>query len=381
MSAARVLLPLLLLAAALGAEPQRATVDTTGVTLKPITSGKHAGMRRAEQTFTFHLDPSRYQVRYHAIVDPKAPDRLAFGEGYLGMPAPSSSNWYHGGFLFVRLNGQEVGHTPLHRACVAETGRRAIADFVWDAPAAVVRVRFAGQPGGDRLLCEIALEPKQPVKSLRIGLRCYPSFFTAWHKRDGNRQVLTPTATLKQGQRPTVPAADHWFAVYYDTVFDVARGEGDGPCALLFDPAAVDKVRFDVGSYAVSTELACKPGTRRVRLAFWDLRGTANAAALASFRASAAKWLADLRGLDFTPAAARAFDPQAELAQLDQLSRPPAVRKQLGKRADGFRKQIAALAKSEGKLTILQQAHLLGILADYREFLWELKLAALLATQ
>ncbi len=365
-------------ATCLAADPIGASVGTTGLSLKPITRGKDAGKRRAEQSFVFHL-PTRYTIRYVAIVDAEQPGKAFPTEGYIGMPAPTSCNWYHSGFLFVRVNGQEIGRTKLRTAYVAETGARAIADLVWDAKPAVVRVRFAGRPGDDKLLCEVAIEPKEAIKSLRIGLRCYPSFFTAWHKRDGDRKIATPTTTLNQGQRVELPAAEHWYAVYVDTVFDVARGEGEGPCAMLVAPGAVEKVKFNVGSYAVSTELVCKPAARSVRLALWEFPKTANAPVLASFRQSSEQWLKELREFDFTPTAVRSFDPKAELARLDKLTRPPEVRKQLGAKADVFRKRIAAIKPTGGKLGILEQADLLGLLAGYRDFLWELKLAELLS--
>jgi hypothetical protein len=314
-------------AACFAAAPE-ASVGTDGLRLKPITTGKDAGKKRAEQVFTFNLGKSRYRIRYGAVVDPSQPGKAFPSEGYVGMPAPCSCNWYHGGFLFVRVNGQDVGRTKLHAGVVAETGSRAIADLVWDAKPARVRVRLAGLPGDDKLLCEIALEPKEAIKDLRVQLRCYPSFFTAWHKRDGDRKIRTPAATLNQGQRVELPAAKHWYAVYNDTVFDVARGEGDGPCAALFSPEAVRTVKFDVGSYGVGTELVCRPDARSIRLAVWDFKKVTNEAALASFRRSAAK---------------------------------------------------EALATPEGKPGILEQAELLGFLAAYRDFLWELKVAALLA--
>jgi len=362
-----------------GEAAHRASASTTGLTLKPVTQGERAGWQRAEQALDFFLDPCHYRVRYIAYLDPKQPDRAIPGEGTIGMPAPSSCNWYHGGFLFLRVNGQDIGSTRLHRAYVAETGARAVADMVWDSPQAVVRVRFLGLPADDKLLCEVAIEPKAEIRDLRLRLRCYPSFFTAWHNRNGDRKIQTPATTVSQGQNLKLPAAQHWYAVYHDTVFDVARGEGDGPCAALFLPDDVQTVRFRPGSYAVETELVCPPAKRRIRLALWDCRGQANADVLAAFRRHARRWQRELGATDFTPAAVRAFDAAAELAKLDHLTRSPDVQRQLGDRAVSFRKRIQALTTAHGPPGILAEAELLGLLAAYREFLWELKVAALLA--
>jgi hypothetical protein len=365
-----------LLRAADAPRPSEATVDTEGLHTKPASE---PGKAWAEQHFRFHLGPARYVIRYGVLTDPAQPTKVFPSEGYVGMPAPSSSNWYHGGFLFVRVNGQDIGPTRLHAGLVAENGSRAIADLVWDAAPARVRLRFVGLPGDDKLLCEVALEPKEPVRDLRLHLRCYPSFFTAWNKRDGDRKVRTPAATLNQGQRVELPAAQHWYAVYYDTVFDVARGEGEGPCAVLVAPDPVQAVKFDVGSYAVGTDLVCRPDARSVRLAFWDFHQVPNDTALAAFQRSGERWLKELREFDFTPTAVRTFDHKAERDMLAKLTQAPEVRKQLGAKADAFAKRIEGMTKPGPALGILEQAELLGFLAPYREFLWELKLAALLA--
>ena len=377
---ALIVIHLLAASACLSAEPaRRASLGTSGLSLKPIAKGPHAGKQRAEQAFDFALGSSRYCIRYSAVLDPAQPGKAFPSEGYIGMTAPSSCNWYHGGFLVVRVNGQDIGGTKLHRAYVAQTGHRAIADMVWDAKPAVVRVRFLGLPDDDKLLCEVAIEPKEEIKDIRLGLRCYPSFFTSWHKRDGDRKIATPAVTLNQGQNLELPAADCWYAVYYDTIFDVARGEGEGPCAALWLPSQTSTVKFNVGGYAVGTDLVCRPEARSIRLAFWDFRKQPNAAVLKSFRRRAGPWAKQLRDTDLTPEAVGSFDPKAELAQLARLTRSPDVRKQLGNKADGFRQRITALAASKAPLGILQQADLLGFLAAYRDFLWELKVAALLA--
>lgn len=374
---------LLALAASLqafAAEPApRASVGTKGLTLKPIAKGPNSGKQRAEQAFDFTFGERPYQVRYAVVADPAQPDKAFPSEGYVGMTRPCSCNWYHSGFIFVKVNGQDIGTTKLHKGYVAETGSRAIADIVWDAAPARVRLRFAGRPGDDKLLCEVALEPKEEIKDLQIMLRCYPSFFTSWHKRKGDRKILTPAATINQGENVSHPAAEHWYAVYYDTIFDVAKGEGEGPCAMMFSPDAVKTVKFDVGGYAVTTHLICDLAARSVRLAFWEFPKVNNDEVLAAFRSQANKCAAQLRDFDFTPAAVRSFDPKSELAELTRLSQAPEVRKQLGAKAEQYRKQIEALTPASGPPGILQQAELLALIADYREFLWELKLAALIA--
>ena len=356
-----------------------ATVSTNGMKVEPVLKGKYKGKKRTEQKFSMNLGKQRYALRYGAYNDPEKPNVALSGEGYLGMQGPSSCNWYHGGFLFIKINGKDIGTTMLKAATVAETRSRAIVDFAWDTDASVVRARFVGLPGDDKLFCEIALEPKQEIKSLRLELRCYPSFFTAWRKRNGDRKIKTPAAVYNQEQNIAVPGAENWYAVYYDTIFDVARGEGSGPCAVLFPPESVPEGKFNVGSYSVATSLLCKPDVRSLRLIFWDFRKVPNADALAAFQSNAQQWLEQLRQFDFTPATVKTFDPKAELAELDRLSKPPSVRKQLGTRVDAFRQRIQALGDGPKKNGILQQIELQSFAYEYRQFLWELKLAELIA--
>ena len=355
----------------------KASVGTTGLNLRRIDRGSQAGKQSAEQSFTFDLG-RRYRVKYRVVVDPAQPDKVATGEGAVGLPTPCSCNWYHSGFLFVRINGKSIGKVRLRDGYVCETGQRAIADLVWDTPEAAVRLRFAGLPRDDKLFCEIAIDPKVEVKELAIKLRCYPSFFTAHHKRKGDRKIKTPAATFNQGQNVKLPAAEHWYGAYYDTIFDVAKGEGEGPCAMMFVPEPVKELRFNVGSYAVDTNLICKPDARTVRLALWEFPKVVNADVLAAFDKQADAWQQQLKTLDFTPTIVSTFDAKAELAALAKLAAPAEVRKKLGAKADEYRKRIEAIAASGDTPGILQQTDLLTFVAAYREFVWELKLAGLL---
>lgn len=363
-----------------GAAGAEAWVDRTEGRPRILGRGDHEGMVRREHAFRFHLGQRRYTIRHLAFQEQGADAQAPLVDPLVGMPRPCSCNWYHSGFLFFRLDGRQVDGPIAYRSLVVEKGERAMADIVWDAEPARVRFRFAGRPGDDRLLCHVAWELKGQGKDVRLLLRCYPSFFTAWHDRAGDRRILTPGGTLEQGQNVERPAHQSWYAVYYDTVFDVARGEGEGPCALLFDARAVRSVRFRVGSYGVDTELVCPAGAGGVRLALWEFPGVANARVLAAFRSEADRWAEALRDFDFTPSTLRRLDPGAELARLERLTQAPAVRRRLGARAGAFAERFRELAGLDlAKLSIARESRLLEMLPAYRDFLWELRLAALLA--
>lgn len=366
------------------------TTDRAEVTLRPArerTLGKypgHTGHRFHEQSAGLRFGPIPYDITYKACIDKAHHGKAAPLEGYLGMPVPASCNWYHSGFLFVSLNGEDMGTTPLSSMLVAERGTRAILDLVWHHQAADVRVRFVGLPGTDHLDCEIGLEPKQELESVEVALRCYPSYFTAYHHRAGARRIQTPATRVEQGPKVTVRAADNWWALYSDDVFDLAKGEGEGPCAMLLLPEQAKTVTFEPGGYAVTTRITYRPGVRRIRLAFWDLKGQTNKQALTHLRRVAPAVRKELTDLDFTPAAVTSFDLEALRAETEQALKSPAVRAELGSRLNEAQRWLntaaPTLRRQGGAPAVAAEEHLLRALDEYRSLEWDIKLAELLAT-
>jgi len=337
------------------------------------------------QLAKFTLGQCRFGIQYHATVDPAHPDQLLPSEGYLGMPEPSSSNWYHGGFVFVLVNGQDIGRrTPLSSMTVSERTRRAMVDLVWHDPLADVRVRFLGLPGRDHLLCEIALDPKEPIHAVELHLACYPSYFTSWNKRDGARRIRTPSTLVEQGRPVTLPAAKNWWGVYYDEVFDVAKGEGEGPCAMLLLPEEATQIAFNPGSYGVTTRVSYPAQTRRMRLAFWDFHAQANAPSLARLQSGADLVRKELAAVDFTPAAIKNLDVKALRAELQHALQSETIRKALAGKTQEIRawldQSAPLLESSGGKPTIRAEELLVQSVEKYERFRWELKLAELLST-
>jgi len=266
---------------------------------------------------------------------------------------------------------------------VAESGERAILDLVWHHSVANVRVRFLGLPEHDGLYCEIALEPKQEITSIALTARCYPSYFTSWNHRDGARRVQTPTTLVEQGQSATVPAADNWWAVYYDGIFDVPNGEGDGPCALMLLPDEGTDVSFHPQSYPVDTRITYPPDQRRLHLAFWKYPGTANAVVLADMRREAAAVRSELEATDFTPAVMRNLDLAAMRTEVERATKSEAIRGQLGDRLAEVQawldKSAPALQQQPAAPGIEAEEELLRSVNSYYGFMWEVKLAELLA--
>ncbi len=358
-----------------------ATVDLGAASEHPLTDAPHQGLVLHEQEADFHL-ATTYGIRYTVAVDKAHPETVRPVEGYIGMPRPTACNWYHSGFLFILLNGRDIGSTPLSSMAVAESGPRAICDLVWHDVLADVRVRFLGLPDSDHLCCEISFDPKQEIRSLAIRLNCYPSYFTAWNHRDGARRVQTPAALVEQGKSATLPAKDNWWGLYYDEVFDVAKGEGEGPCGLMLMPQEAQEITLQPGDYAVGTTLTYPPQTRRLRLAFWDFAGRTNAQALSRMRKDAGALRQELAGLDFTPACVRGFDVAGVRAELEKALQSPSARQRLGPRLAEIRAWLDKLAPVlEGRPAgsgIAAQEQMIQAVDKYYQFVWEAKLAELL---
>jgi len=294
------------------------------------------------------------------------------------MPAPTSANWYGGGFLALTVDGKDLGLTRPSLRVVAR-GDRGMIEMLFAAAPTPVRLRFLLEPGTDYIACEIAATA--PLKSLSLRLNCYPSFFTAWNKRDGWRQVVTPTMTVEQGKEQDLdPAKDAWL-LYQDTVFDAAKNpkESAGPCGALILPEQIAAMRAYVSSYPVVTTVTCKPGLTSYRLAFWDFDKQPNAQALEHLKAIGSEVQERLRALDFNDLTVARFDQQAERVTLDgMIARTGAPDKWRQSLVPMFEAIVAAMQAYHGGDFVAEQKAAEAI-AKYRDAVWDLKFGALLS--
>ena len=248
---------------------------------------------------------------------------------------------------------------------------------MWHPATGPVRVRFLALPDDDRLLCEVRTDTAQENCQISLQLSCYPSFFTTHHHRVGDRRVLTPTAEVKEKEKREFPVETDDWAFYQDTVFDPARQEGEGPCAVLIGPAAGARIRHEPGGYAVQTRVDLAPSTQAARLVFWDFAGQDNASALARFQAAVEPTRATLAALDFTPARLRAADfaalRQQVTALLDQAVNAGVAESALAPARTWLEEVPTATAG------VLADENLSRWLDDYDAFRWNLQLAALLS--
>ncbi len=352
-----------------------------GLDVQPWQERPHAVAGRVwrYRVARFLHGPTRYAIQYTASPTGN-PATVDVGEGPVGMPEPYSEGWYHGGFVQVLLNGQRLDTGPLSSFEAVETGTRAMADVVWHAPTADLRYRFVGLPDGDHLQLQIDLEPKVAVTALQVRLIAYPSYFTSWNKRVGARRVWTPATTVAEGDAKRLTPADGRAALLYDEVFDPAKGEGQGACALALVPDALDAVTIQPTGYPVFVNADVKPTARRVRLALWKFQGQPNREVMARFPQQAEAVLTALRTSDLTPEAQRHFDVATTEQELRTLAARPAVKAALGARLDQALAWVGA-CRGQGATAELGIAASERFLGGYRavaEMLWEARLAALL---
>ena len=281
----------------------------------------HKDHKFQEQTIVLDSGKVCYTLKYRSCVDPSHPGVCANEEGYIGMPTPSSANWYHSGFFFITLNGKDVGLVPLTDMRITEAGARGGCHMVWDTPDATVRVQFLVAAGSDRLLSQLSwtAKPEHKVDSVSVRLTCYPSFFTSHHRRQGDRTVTTPRIEKREPESLDLVPSEDTYLLYTDGVFDVAKKEGDGPCGLMFLPEEIASGKVSISNYPVQTTLQAVPSTQRLRFAFWDFFGKTNADVKAYMKENGMKIQQELRQTEFRPECVLRFDPVAAKAQLDQL--------------------------------------------------------------
>jgi hypothetical protein len=359
-------------------------VADSGVERSQIGPGAPAhtiGLERHQQTITLETGRQTFGLRYVVAHDAKRPQVAIPGEGYLGMPRPVDCNWYAGGFFDLQINGRSIGTTPVASVSGRSSPGRGTADFVFDAPPAVVRIRFVAQAGGDCLYAQVLLEPKTPITSLAVVVRCYPSAFTS----DGDRHVLTAVRDFKQGQRAALDVAREWWTLYADRVYDAgyvaANHRGVGPCAVVWLPGQTEKATFTVGSYGTDTRFQLKPGRRDVRFVFFDYAGQKNAAARADLARRAAGLVDELGRFAFTDPALAQWPLAAKQAEIRRVLAAVAADASTAAQYQRWAEQLARqlpLLRDAATGAIMAEAAAAQTIAAWEQGLPALKLKALL---
>ncbi|MBI2298847.1 MAG: hypothetical protein HYU66_07850 [Armatimonadetes bacterium] len=377
----RTLLVLLLLLAAGLARAAEVSVRDSGPSTHPGTWECVRGHTIQARQLVLDNGKIRYAFAYTGCIDPSHGEERPASEGNFGMPEPTRCNFYAGGFIGIAINGKDAVRYRVIEAATLETGARGSFQVLFNHPDAVVGMRLMLLPGGNHVLCCVQWKPKPEatVNSVAVTLRCYPSYFTTFNHRDGDRHCMTPRTDEKETRTlALVPAEDAWL-YYYDTIFDVARGEGDGPCAALVAPEGLTSGAVSLGSYMVGTTLNYRPEAGTARLGFYDLAGLKNAEAEAYLKQHGAADLAELRATDFRPAVVQHFDAakfRDETAKL--LAGAAGDGQRLKPKVDELLGKVTAEQGAADTADWQAEARLSGLLRTSEELLWELRIFAML---
>jgi len=377
-------LALLLLPWSVLAQGEHATARVLPVSHRPATAEGHKGHDAVSQEARLSNEAITYGFLYNSCWDASHGPAGADGSAYLGMSQPTSANWYQGGFLRLKINGEDLGLARLSDWWVAEEGRRAAVKMVFDHPRAGVLVSALLYPADDRLFVVIGLTPKADITSLDLALLSYPSYFTYWNKRDGDRKGLTAIQTYPQadGKRQQLNPAAQWWTAFYDTIFDPARGEGDGGCAVAFVPDQVSAAEIVVGSYACTMDLKLKPDVRQIRLCFWDFHKRPNEEALTKLSATLPETLEQLRALNPLPLALTESDVAAwaatARAQIADLPGRQALDQKLAEQTAELLRLRQELQDNQSPDPAAAEKALAEKMTAFEQLMWDVKFFVLI---
>lgn len=352
-----------------------------GSQIAPVTFECTPGHKAETHLITLDSGAARYTFRYSGCVDPSHGDLRPSSEGNFGMPDPTPANWYWGGFLQVFVNGTDAIKYRQTDMRVIESGARGGLQAIWAHPDADVGLRLLLLPGANHVLAYLTWKPRPPatVNSIAVHLRCYPSFFTAARGRQGERHCKTPR--IDKGEPETlelVPSEDTWL-LFYDAIFDKAKGEGEGPCAALVVPDAVQSGKVIIGDYAVITQIALKPEAGAARLAFYDFAGLTNAQAEEYMKTHGAEDLRQLVETDFRPEPVRLLQLDRLKADVGELLAQAAEdAAPLRPKVDDLLARAAALGAQADSGDWKAEADLATLLQDSVDLLWKLRAFAVL---
>ena len=354
-----------------------------------VTESGPLGPGAPRRTIVMDTAAQTYALRYAVGLDPNNPKAAVPAEGYIGMPKPSSHNWYAGGFFDLRLNGQSVGTTLIHSLSGRSSGDRGTADFVFDTSLAVARVRFVALAGGDCIYAQVLIEPKQKMTSVRVGTRCYPSGYI----NDSDRHVRTATRDFAQGERAELDVTNEWWTLYYDSVYDAGHfGQGPfgtlrtggGPCAMLWLPSQTQSVTFTVGSCGINTGFNLKPALREFRFVFFDYTGTKNEAANSHLHARGQALLKGLTAFPFADAGLTDWPLQQKQAESRQVLGSMSEDEEAAAQYERWGRELAdqlKLARSGATGTIIAEANAARTIGQWDRGLQVLKLAGAAFTE
>ncbi len=386
---ARIAAPaILLLLSAVLAVPAPAAETTATVSVRDSGVSTHVARYECTpghtiETRSFNIESGvrRYSFGYSGCVDPSHGDERPSSEGNFGMPTPTRCNYYAAGFLGIIINGKDAIRHRVIGMQTLETGERGSFQALFAHPDATVGVRLLMYPDGNHVLSHIQWIPREgaTINSVTVKLITYPSYFTTFNNRVGDRHCMTPRTDQQQVSRLDLVAGEDTSLLFYDTVFDVARGEGEGPCGVVIGQDGFTGGHVDIAAYPVVSYLDFDPAAGQAKMAFYDFSGMTNAEAMEYFAQHGRADLERLVATDFRPEPVQKLTFADFEAQMNELLAGAADD---GEALRPKTLQLIADVKTHSQSSAAgdweAEAKLAKLLIDSEEMLWKLKVFALL---
>ena len=195
----------------------------------------------------------------------------------LGMPRPSSANFYGGGFFGMAINGRWLRTTAPGMTLVRGVGKAAV-DLRWEIDAAVVTMRLLALGGDGALYGQIDLSPKTDVKTVEVRFLAFPGGF------HGKRDKRFRTAKKEYGSGKVVALGPEvgWLLQY-----DRLMNPGSGAVAMVFPPKQIIGVQVDSrNNYSFTTIVSYRPSLRRLHFVLWNMYRSTNERALEQIKSA-----------------------------------------------------------------------------------------------
>ena len=292
------------------------------VSVSNVEIKEHKGWREGHKTHkweerncVFRASKQQdYTILYDACCDDSHPGERIPAEGFIGMPKPHAFNWYHHGFFSMKINGNVPFRVPLTDMSVLSNGEKSIIQMVWDAPEAMVQIKFMRVPGDNAIYTQTRWYPKDKVeiKSIQFHFSCYPSCF----EKNGNHFAKTKTNMKYQGKESLIlDVKQNDYVFYGDKVYDAKEGKWGvaAPCYLVLDKYHLASGSVFISSYCVATTINASVDSREARFIFADAQnGEKNSEVIEFLDKNGAALQKKLMEISFDGSEIEGFKPEQE---------------------------------------------------------------------
>lgn len=184
----------------------------------------------------------------------------------IGMVRPSKANWGQGGFLNFKSGKLKSKQCSVKVTDTAQGGFT----LIFSTAGYEAKCRLELKKDDDRLYMLF-----EAPGTTSIQLTTYPSSYAGNYSRGKalrKRYAVTPLRRIPMEKDVDLNSKEY-YALLGDSYFDPAANRGEGPCAVIYDPAKA-KCRLSVQNYGCSVTLT---GKDRIPFVLFDFKGTSNA--------------------------------------------------------------------------------------------------------